>query len=460
MANITAPPARAIVEDFASEIQSRKQIGPVPTKAVINFRNEQRDKVERQIYNIPLGLLRYRKDNGRIASDVLNYERNVGPLREDTEEAQQIIKRFLFLKDRERTEELTRSMQHEGQREPAIITCDGFLINGNRRKMVLEMLAEKLPGDSRFITMKVILLPGRTDTGGPPTLLEIEELENRYQLQSDGKAEYYGFDRALSMRRKISLGMTLEAQLRDDSSFAGLNEKEFKEAVKRHENDYLKPLDAVDRYLASLGRDGLYVTVSAGLSDREGRWQAFLDYSKFYEQLKDERRRFQLGINESEVGRIEDIAFKLIRKRELVGLPKVHKVMRDLPKLLKDVAAKKELMVITDLSPDLEHWERFDKNGKEYELRQQDRIWGEKNATSITRQVTMAYQARDYDREREAPIGLLRASLEKLNHDDMEDPVLNDVDLPEAMRLSRDIRNRAEELEHFFFDMQKTKKGD
>jgi hypothetical protein len=134
--------------------------------------------------------------------------------------------------------------------------------------------------------------------------------------------------------------------------------------------------------------------------------------------------------------------------------------MRDLPKLLKDVAAKKELMVITDLSPDLEHWERFDKNGKEYELRQQDRIWGEKNATSITRQVTMAYQARDYDREREAPIGLLRASLEKLNHDDMEDPVLNDVDLPEAMRLSRDIRNRAEELEHFFFDMQKTKKGD
>ena len=83
----------------------------MPTKAVINFRNEQRDKVERQIYNIPLGLLRYRKDNGRIASDVLNYERNVGPLREDTEEAQQIIKRFLFLKDRERTEELTRSMQ-------------------------------------------------------------------------------------------------------------------------------------------------------------------------------------------------------------------------------------------------------------------------------------------------------------------------------------------------------------
>ena len=37
--------------------------------------------------------------------------------------------------------------------------------------------------------------------GGPPTLKEIEELENRYRFQSEDKSEYYGFDRALSIKR-------------------------------------------------------------------------------------------------------------------------------------------------------------------------------------------------------------------------------------------------------------------
>ena len=70
--------------------------------------------------------------------------------------------------------------------------------------MVMDKLSSssKYCGDERFKTMKAVILPGKDDVGGPPTLLEIEQIENRYQLQSDGKAEYYAFDRALSMRRK------------------------------------------------------------------------------------------------------------------------------------------------------------------------------------------------------------------------------------------------------------------
>ena len=102
---------------------------------------------------------------------------------------------------------------HEGQREPAIITCDGFLINGNRRKMVFENLLEEFPGDERFKYMEVVVLPRKGDEGGIPTLVEIEEIENRYQLQDDAKAEYYAFDKALSMRHKEKQGMPLDAQL-------------------------------------------------------------------------------------------------------------------------------------------------------------------------------------------------------------------------------------------------------
>jgi len=82
--------------------------------------------------------------------------------------------------------------------------------------------------------MKVVILPGKDSTkeGGPPTLLEIEKIENRYQLQSDGKSEYYGFDRALSIKRKIQIGLSLEDQLRDDPRYAEATDAQLDKAVK------------------------------------------------------------------------------------------------------------------------------------------------------------------------------------------------------------------------------------
>ena len=255
MGKLTKPVSREIIDDFTAEIERRKTGGPKPARAVINFRNELKNGIERDVYLVPIALLRYRKDNGRISSDILDYERNYGVLDEKNEEAQEVIRQFLEDKDKEKTDELTKSMKHEGQRDPAIVTCDGFLINGNRRKMVLEKLRDDTH-DSRFLNLKVVILPGKNDEGGSPTLLEIEQIENRYQLQSDGKAEYYAFDHALSIKRKIELGMTLEEQLRDDPVFSGLDKKTFEKAVKKYSDDYLKPLECIDRYLDILDREG------------------------------------------------------------------------------------------------------------------------------------------------------------------------------------------------------------
>src|SRR5882672_1287445 len=209
---ITQDATREIIQDFAKAIREKKRPTAKPARDVINFRNEKQVGFERPILEVPIGLLRYRKDNGRIASDVMNYEKLNGPLDEKDEEAQRVLRKFLEDKDPEKTEILTKSIQHSGQNEPAIITCDGFLINGNRRKMVLEKLGEQNLGSEQYQYMKVVVLPGPDDEGGPPTLLDIERLENRYQLQSEGKSEYYGFDRALSIKRKVELGFSLEEQ--------------------------------------------------------------------------------------------------------------------------------------------------------------------------------------------------------------------------------------------------------
>ncbi len=84
MPAITKPSSREIIEDFAKEIQQRRLLTAKPSKEVINFRTEIVDRVERDVYQVPLEILRYRKDNGRIASDVLDYEQTIGHLDEKT----------------------------------------------------------------------------------------------------------------------------------------------------------------------------------------------------------------------------------------------------------------------------------------------------------------------------------------------------------------------------------------
>ncbi|MFZ1218783.1 MAG: hypothetical protein WAO00_05780, partial [Chthoniobacterales bacterium] len=64
MSRISTDAPRVIVEDFHKVIQQRKTSGPKPATAVINFRNEKKDGVERPVELVPLGLLRYRAANG------------------------------------------------------------------------------------------------------------------------------------------------------------------------------------------------------------------------------------------------------------------------------------------------------------------------------------------------------------------------------------------------------------
>lgn len=455
MAQITKPPVRDIIEDFAKEISAKKQRGPKPQTHIIAFRDDELYKREREVYLVPLGLLRYRKNNGRICSDVLNFERNNYELNETDESDQKILKTLLEEKDKEKTEELEKSIQLSGQRDPAIITCDGFLINGNRRKMVFERLLEKTKDFSKYGSLKVVILPNRGEEGGEPTLKEIEQLENRYQLQSDGKAEYYGFDRALSIRRKINLGMTLQEQLKDDPRYVTLTEKEFNKVVADYENEYLKPLECVDRYLASIGRERSYGLISSGVTDREGRWQAFLDYSNYlHSKLNDDKKRIELGITDDEKGDIEDTAYKIIRMREFPDI-KAHQLMRLLPKMLVNSDSKKELLKLVDVDNAVPEKLVDIKTSEDgYEKKVED-IWRKSNARVIVGQVMKAKKLYENRKEKETPITLLEGALKKLNHDEMDVKSINLGELKIAMNLTKEIQTRAHELESEIYHAEK-----
>ena len=459
MAKISAPATREIIDDFAKEICQRLTKSPRPSKYIINFRNEYSDRRERDIVKVPIDLLRYRKDNGRIASDVLDYEYRFFPLDERDEDAQEQLRTFLEKKDPEKTDVLFKNILHSGQREPAIITCDGFLINGNRRKVVFEKLRSEYPEKQDFDYMNVVILPGKGDEGGPPTLLEIEKLENRYQLQREGRSEYYGFDRALSIRRKVSRGFTLEDQVRDDPQYAGATAAEINRAIKSLKKQYLDPLECVDRYLSQFRRDNQYRTVSTGIRDPQGRWEAFKDYSNIYNtKFKNDRYLMQSAVSEEDVGEIEEAAFDIIRLRDVPTMPKVHTIMRNFHNYCKTAEGKKHILeiarVVEPLLPPEEQYE--DPEQKVILSRKElDEKWKAKYKEPITRELKAAAKVFEHQKERETPISLLEAALKKLVHKDMDPTSISLNDYRKARKLVVDIQDKAKAIEHALFDQQK-----
>lgn len=456
MADITRDPVREIIEDFRKEIQDSIITEAKPSLYVINFRAERQSGTERPVAMVPIDRLRYRKENGRIASDVMDYECKYSPLNEKDRDAQNKIRGFLENKDPEKATVLRASMLQNGQLDPAIITCDGFLINGNRRKMVMEKLLEEYPNDERFKYMKVVILPGGGDEGPPPTIKEIETIENRYQLQSDGKSEYYKFDQALSILRKIRNGLSLEEQLRDDPNHAGKTEAQLAKEAKNYRRDYLNPLECIDRYLRTLGRYGQYRAISSGISDREGRWQAFVEYSNVYNGIFKENKRSKYGINEDDIGHLQAAAFNIIRLRVIPEMPNAYMLMRKLPHYCKDPDGKKELLKLgRDVKPQLPRNLCFDDEGNPYPSSDIDELWVAKNRGPITHHVKKAAILHEELTAKETPMELLNAAYKKLTHQNMKFETMGVTDYEPARKLAVKIQKRAEEIAKIMFDFKK-----
>lgn len=451
---------REVVDAFASEIKKRKI--PTSEKIVIPFRNDKQLNTRRDIFLVPLDLLYFRKDNGRIASDVLTHEVIYGELDEKSDTGQLKLKSFLLEKDREKTTELINSIKLIGQDEAAVITSDGFLINGNRRKLVLQTLLESDPSNENWKYLKVVILPGKKEDEPLPTINEIEQLENRYQMQTLGKAEYYNFDKALSIRRKISHGMSLEEQLKDDPNYASLPLPKFKKELAKFREEYLEPLECIDRYLEYFEKSGQYNTISTKYSDREGRWQAFLDYYKsVYKKLKNPVQRLGLGLQEDEVGIVEDVAFKIIRKRDINGVDKkVHQIMRELPKLLSNPKAKKELFELSNtVSSTISEEDSVNQYVKELDGKTIDTLWDSKYGREIDYYVGKAFDYYQNKKQEETPVKLIKEALNNLIGNQVAEIVLTKQKIKEIIEDLVEIEKRSSAIRSELEQMLKRKRN-
>ncbi|MGK0420696.1 MAG: hypothetical protein ACJAT9_000355 [Polaribacter sp.] len=452
--------ARPFNDDLKGVIEAHKIQANPPAEDVIDYQNELKERIPRPIYLVETKFLKFRKDNGRIMSDVLSHQKihNI-ELDEKSEAIQKLLREFLQNSDVEKKIALKQQLRHKSQQRPAIITCDGFLINGNRRKMAFEELFEENDQDPKFEKMRVVILPDNV------TEKDIRKIENRYQLQDEGKSEYQGINRALVIRENINVGYNLRAQLRDDPKYTDKEKKEFDRIVKEYEKEYLNPLECAEKYIQHFNKTDIYKSVSESTGDREGRWQAFKDYSSFYfGTLKNPAARIKNYILESDVGKIEDLAFKIIRKRDLRGLSKLHMFMRppNMKRFLSNDESKKIVFEIVDnVDNDITEEEKVDKEGVRISESDIDKKWGKKYEEIIIGSLMKAKRLIENQNERDKPIDLLEDALKKLNHDNLKIDNLGIEHYNKALTLTLKISNKAleiyEEVDHARGNLKKLK---
>jgi hypothetical protein len=130
--------------------------------------------------------------NHRTKAEQLSYAQKVNrpdlfwadPLGKAAQEAQ-----YEILKGQEGFELLKADLLKRPQQEPAIITADGILINGNRRAAALRSLYEEGNPDKKYI--KCLILPKDA------TVEEMFNLEAELQVANDFKQEYAWINDAL-----------------------------------------------------------------------------------------------------------------------------------------------------------------------------------------------------------------------------------------------------------------------
>ncbi|HZS74075.1 MAG TPA: hypothetical protein VFA69_06180 [Candidatus Nitrosotalea sp.] len=270
------------------------------------------------VYRVPIEILSFNFDNGRTASEKFSRERKEGRvLDEDNPKDQDIVADILLHSvwfDKKDTEQLIRSLKIE-QRDPAIVTFDGVVIDGNRRMACLVEIF-KQTGDPIYKKINVCVLPKAEKK-------ELIFFENQLQLKNDYKVDYGPVNDRLRIRTmKEDLGFTTQEIIRSV-------EGRFDEAdIDR----MIEEMKLIDEYLESIGRPKDYASLGDEFNGVES-FKGLLD---------------SLKVPTGTTSKAQEKVDKEIRKRigfQLIHHPKTtYRDLRKFRDVLKNPAACKELM--------------------------------------------------------------------------------------------------------------------
>tara|TARA_Y100000589_G_scaffold188042_1_gene178018 strand:- start:2852 stop:4132 length:1281 start_codon:yes stop_codon:yes gene_type:complete len=221
-------------------------------------------------YRVPIGLPKYRLNNGRTGAAQEEYIKlenkpddyfSADAEIDEVQKAQHDILTKMIEESSSGLSELFSSHSTR-QNEPLILMHDGTVANGNRRLTLMRNLLVSDPTNySHFTHIDIIRLPQAEE-------IDIARLEAHLQLKKDVKEQYGWVSRAILVRKAIELGMS-------HTEAASLYEyKDDKEARKM-----VRTLELAETYLDVRDRSKEYSKVKDDM-------YAFLEIEKLASKQK------------------------------------------------------------------------------------------------------------------------------------------------------------------------------
>ncbi len=281
------------------------------------------------IYRFALEDLAYHKGNGRIKAEVIEKEAELGrELSTSDGNDQDIIKEILLSIRTDENKKIKEDLRKTEQLLPGIATCDGIVINGNRRKALLEELYEETR-DDKYKYLDVHVLPSDINKA------ELWLIEAGIQLSAPQQLDYSPINHLLKLREGFISGLQVEEMA---ARIYGMSKEKIETDLKR--------LILIDEYLQDfLNKDGKYYLIK-GLNEHFINLQSILDWA---ERPRGPIRRNWIP-DESDIEELKLVGFYYLRMK----MPHMRiRELRDLFTMAESWSeVKNALTVETDLSPE------------------------------------------------------------------------------------------------------------
>ncbi len=266
-------------------------------------------RVDLPVYRLPISLLRYSIRNGRFAAEYREVKSKLGrELDPNVKEDECRIRKLLLEQDKNATNYLREDLQKVGQKNPGIVTYDGFVINGNRRMAILQQMCEDT-GEAKWGYLEVSILPKATNEK------DLWRIEANIQFSRQERLDYGPINELLKFKEGVDAGLRTKEIAA--TLYGGFTTEEIDEK--------LEILKLIERYLEFVGKPGHYKSA-------DGLTEHFIDLQDFLEK---EKKR---GADEEETMTFVKVCFDLIRN----GVS--HLDLRKIKKIASQDTARKSFL--------------------------------------------------------------------------------------------------------------------
>ncbi|MEG0408600.1 MAG: hypothetical protein RR623_06975 [Bacilli bacterium] len=161
------------------------------------------------IYYIPINLLYYNDQNGRISTRMQKYTSEGHSVnKNDVDAYNRIIEDFIVQSKKDRFEITKADIKDKGLQNPIIILRDGRVIDGNRRFSCFRQLNREYPKNEEFQTIEAIVLDYDMSTSRDRQIIKLLEIEK--QFGEDKIVEYDVIDELTDMYNTIVVEKLLD----------------------------------------------------------------------------------------------------------------------------------------------------------------------------------------------------------------------------------------------------------